>query len=447
MWYKIIVNDVNISREQGSLPSPDRGTPDRMKRHHIVMNVDFFDEIGLHGDSMGPEDVEELVGRCREAGVDAVFWRAAGLGVAGYPSRLLATNAWLAQADRAAVLARTPGARTRRPPQSGRFRTRSPLDATLARMDPVAVAREACRKAGLGFHVWLDLFDEQNGRFLIEHPECQVTGRDGVTRWPGLRSYANAAAVAERLAVIDELAAYEPDGFYFSTSCHSRHLEFPEPDDAFGFEPEVAEAYRRETGRDLASLATPEEAAVWHRIKGDAFTEFLRRAKALLRPAGMRLAVGTQFGAHTELACPYMSSSVKYRFETQWKRWIDEGIADALILGDYEWPWDRVPTWEPKGFQPPPGRQVADVLTPEYVAYAAGRVGLLLFSSWLSAYAQHHQGASAGTLDEAMRMRARTILETGADGICLHEAHTFEYYQGFDSIGEMRRTLDASARG
>jgi hypothetical protein len=69
-------------------------------------------------------------------------------------------------------------------------------------------------------------------------------------------------------------------------------------------------------------------------------------------------------------------------------------------------------------------------------------VGLLFFSSWLSAYAQHHQGASAGTLDEAMRMRARTILETGADGICLHEAHTFEYYHAFDTVRDMRRTLD-----
>ena len=43
-----------------------------------------------------------------------------------------------------------------------------------------------------------------------------------------------------------------------------------------------------------------------------------------------------------------------------------------------------------------------------------------------------------------MRMRARTVLETGADGICLHEAHTFEYYKGFDTVSEMRHTFDAA---
>ena len=417
-----------------------------MKRKTLVMNVDFFDEIGLHGDSMGPEDVVELIRQCKQTGVDAVFWRAAGLGVAGYPSKYHATGEWLAHADRSLVLSRTPEAKTNggKPPQSERYYKESPLDRTLARMDPIATARAAYREAGIGFHIWLDVFDEQNGRFLIEHPECQVTGRDGATRWPGLRSYANAAAVEERLAVIDELAAYRPDGFYFSTSCHSRHLAFPEPSDFFGFEPEVAETYRRETGRALKDVAAPRDIATWHRIKGDCFTEFLRRAKDRLRSDGMTLAVGTQFGPYTELTSPVFSTSVKYRFETQWKRWVDEGIADALILGDYEWTWDRVPPWEAKGIHPPAGRQVSDVLAPEYVAYVAGRAKLLFFSSWLSAYAQHHQGASAGNLEDAMRMRARTVLETGADGICLHEAHTFEYYKGFDTVSEMRHTFDAA---
>ena len=81
----------------------------------------------------------------------------------------------------------------------------------------------------------------------------------------------------------------------------------------------------------------------------------------------------------------------------------------------------------------------------EDVAYAAGRAELLIFSSWLSAYAQHHQGASAGNLEDAMRMRARTVLETGADGLCLHEAHTFEHYKGFDTVAEMRHTFDAGS--
>ncbi len=410
-----------------------------MSRKEIFVNVDFFDELTLHGESMGPEDVRELVRQCKEAGVDALNWRAAGLGVAGYHSKLLTSLEWLATADRSALIDRSPD---KTPLLNQRFSPDTPLDATLRRMDPMAEARDACREAGLGFHIWLDVFDEQNGRFLIENPECQVTGRDGITRWPGLRSYANEKAVEWMLAVVRELMEYEPDGFYFATSCHSRHLEFPEPDDFFGFEPEIAAAFERETGRNLLTIADAADYDIWHRIKGDFFTEFLRRAKATLKP-GMQLAVGTQFGPQTQFTCPVFSEDVKYRFETQWQRWIDEGIADALVLGDYEWTWDwGVPPWRPKGFEPPPGKQLSDILAPEYVTYADGRVKLRFFSSWLEAYAKQHQGASAANLADAMRMRSRTILETGVDGICLHEAHTFEFYDGFETIVEMRRTLD-----
>lgn len=317
------------------------------------------------------------------------------------------------------------------------------MSATLARMDPIATARDACRRHGIEFYIWLDVIDERRGNFLLEHPECLVIGRDGKAPWPGLRSYANAAAVENELAVIDELAAYRPDGMYMSLSCHTRHLNFPEQEDYFGFEVPVAEAYRRETGRDLFKIATPEDYETWHRIKGDFFTEFLRKAKQHLKPMNVRLMVGTQFGRYTNLTSPYFTGLVKYRFETQWKRWVDEGIADALVLGDYEWPWDRVPTWEPKQFNPPEGKQVADLCAPEYVKYIGDRAETFIFSSWLSAYAQHHKGASAANLVDAMRMRSRTVQETGVDGICLHEAWTFEKYKGFDTVVEMRKTLDA----
>ncbi len=425
----------------------ERPRSDSVMRKKLVMNVDFFDELDLHGESMGPENVEELVKQCKLAGVDRMCWRALGLGIPGYPSKLVKGVKWVTTADLSLSVARMSAAEreayAKRRAAGGSEYWEGRLTATLARMDPIATARDACRRHGIEFYIWLDLIDERMGSFLLGHPECLVLGRDGKTPWPGLRSYANAAAVENQLAVIDELAAYRPDGLYLSTSCHTRHLNFPEPDDFFGFEAPVAEAYRRETGRDLFAIATAEEYAIWHRIKGDFFTEFLRRAKQRMKPLNVRLMVGTQFGRYTNLTSPYFDGPVKYRFETQWKRWVDEGIADALVLGDYEWPWDRVPTWGPKGIKPPEGKQVADLCSPEYVQYIGGRAETFLFSSWLSAYAQHHKGASADNLEEAMRMRSRTLQETGVGGICLHEAWTFEKYKGFDTIHEMRKTLDA----
>lgn len=417
-----------------------------MKNKKLVMNVDFFDELDLHKDSMGPEDVEELVAKCKANGIDIMCWRANGLGTAGYPSQLVAGAKWAATADFSLSVARmSPGEQAdeaKRKKEGNREPWGGRLLATLARMDPIATARDACRRHGIEFYIWLDVIDERRNRFLLEHPECLVVGRDGKTPWPGLRSYANDLAVKNQLEVVDELVAYQPDGLYVSTSCHTRHLNFPEPDDFFGFEAPVADAYRHETGNDI--FADDFDTEIWHRIKGNFYTEFLRQVKQRLATIKGKLMVGTQFGPHTNLTSPYFLSSVKYRFETQWKRWVDEGIADSLVLGDYEWPWDRVPTWEPKNFNPPAGMQVADMEAPAYVKYINGRAETFFFSSWLSAYAQHHAGASAANLEDAMRMRSQTILKTGVDGICLHEAHTFEYYHGFDTITEMRKTLDAA---
>ncbi len=412
-----------------------------MSQHTIVMNVDYFDELSLHAEPMGPPEVETLVRQCADTGVNTIFWRAHGLGTAGYPSRLIASEEWTHQAEYPLVDARRktprPAASAKKKPREGKL-TRS-----LQRMDPIATARDACRRHGLRFFIWLDIQDEHHNRFLSEHPHCLVLGRDGKTVWPGLRSYANPEAVANQLAVVDELAAYRPDGMYLSLSCHSRHLKFPEPADFFGFEPGVADAYQRRTGKPLDPDNMDIEA--WHQAKGDGYTEFFRQVKQRLSAIGAELAIGTQFGPQTQLTTPFFSTHVPYRFATQWRRWMDEQIADILILGDYEWTWDRVPPWQAKSIDPPAGKQVADILTGDYVKYAAGRVKCLLFSSWLSAYAQGHEGASAATLAEAMAMRAETILATGADGICLHEAHTFEAYNGFDTITAMRRRLDAVA--
>ncbi len=418
-----------------------------MKRKIIVVNVDFFDELSLHGESMGPDDVENLVKQCKENGVDRVTWRAAGWGVAGYPTKVISTSESVDSTNFAQIAARLPeNERKHYEENRGKPRPESSLERTLKRMDPIATAKAACKRHGVEFYIWIDIIDERNSVFLNDHPECQVMGRDGKTPWPGLRSYANADAVANELELVDELLEYSPDGLYLSLSCHSRFLEFPEPADWFGFEEPIAQAYKAETGKSLFDISTTEEYDIWHRIKGDFFTEFLRKVKGRASAKNARIMVGTQFGKTTNLTCPYYEGDIEFRFETQWKRWVDEGIADALVLGDYEWPWDRVPTWIPKGFTPPPGKQVADMCAPEYVEYIDGRVEALIFSSWLSAYAQHHNGASAADLEGAMRMRTQTLIDTGLDGICLHEAHTFEYYDGFDTISEMRATLDNASK-
>jgi hypothetical protein len=150
--------------------------------------------------------------------------------------------------------------------------------------------------------------------------------------------------------------------------------------------------------------------------------------------------IGTQLGQHAILTSPVFSTRIPYRFATQWRTWIDEGIADALVLGDYEWPWDRVPIWEAKQMDWPARTYAADHEWRAYVQYSNGRAELYWFSSWLSAYAARHEGASSDSLAGAMKMRADTVMATPVDGICLHEAMTFENEpDGFATIAAMHR--------
>ncbi len=387
------------------------------KRRKICLTVDFFDELGLHKDGMRPEHVRRLVRTARKAGVDRIVWRVAGLGVAGYHTKRLTTLDWLAKADRSAICARTKDGKV---PQDDRYRPNSLLAKALQTMDPPAEAVKACRAEGLECYLWVDLFDEQNGRWLIEHPEGLVRSKAGKP-WPGLRNYANNDAMWAKIDDIAELFSwkYKADGLYLSMGCHARLLEIDEPDGDFG------------------------------KLPADRFNLLIRLISERVHKENMKLMVGAPLGNSIDFAVPYMSDNVKYRVELDWKRWIDEGWADSLVLGDYEWTWDAVPNWKAKGLDLAklvPGNEPADVFAPEYVDYAKGRVELLFFSSWLSAYAQHHKGASAADLPGAMKLRADTVLASGADGMLLHEAHTFEHYKGFCTIKAMRRRFDRANR-
>jgi hypothetical protein len=422
-----------------------------MPHKSIIMNVDYFDEVCIREKPFDAADVDALIQRCAESGVDTIFWRAIGLGVAGYSSRLLQPPDSLADCDMSSFLSRAHDDQKDSKANSKNFALQTQkresliawgkrIAASLQQMDPIAIARDACRRHGLAFYIWLDFFDEQLNRSLAEHPEWRVLGKDGITTFPGLRSYAVAEAVADQLRVIEELLQYHPNGLYLCTSCHNRHLHFPEPDDFFGFEEPVVTACKQK-GIDIRSESFDHEC--WHEVKGDFITDFFRRVKQLARSLGIKLAIGTQLGTHTILTSPVFSTHIPYRFTTQWKKWIDESIADILILGDYEWPWDHVPIWEAKGMNWPKSTFPADVEWKPYTEYAAGRAEFYWFSSWLSAYAAHHVGASTGSLAEAMQMRARTLGATPVNGICLHEAMTFEREEtGFQTVAEMRRYLD-----
>ena len=380
----------------------------------IWVNVDFCDEIRNRwerfGRGMVAEDVTNIVRNCRRAGVDGIYLRSAPLGIVFHKSKV----AWdiegaVAKGQHSAsVVARRVEGRP-----NGRL---NPLlvdsfRATVKSLpDSMGTFVAVCRQEGLKISFWIDIHDEMFSKFTTEHPECLVKTPEGRT-FPALRDYGNETAVRDKLAELEEYFRFRPDGFYFSTSCHARHMRIDEPDEAFGMLP------------------------------AEKFTDFLRRAKALMRPHGLTLTMGTACGGSLAFCSPHFSPHAKYRIGHDWKTWVDEGIADALVVADYERFNRRCDNfWRAKGIVPDGVNDPAERFVPEFTGYVKGRVPLY--------YHIRLPGKTPRELKEALDTDGATVLRLGLDGANLHELMIIENRDGgFGMVSDMRRLFDGKTKG
>ena len=378
----------------------------------IYINIDFYDEMlrvwrleGKRGTE--PADVTNLVQRCRDAGADGVNWRVASLGVACHPAENIGDIEYaLAKAQFSPDVARRHWGG-----QTNALRVadgmRDVYRATMRTMpDSLDVAVRTCRALGVKINFWIDLHDELFGKFVTEHPECLVRTKQGTTM-PGVRDYGCETAVKSKLAELAELFKYRPDGFYFCPSCHSRHLHYEEPDEAFG------------------------------QLEAAKFTDFLRRAKASFKQYGFTLTMGVASGKTLDFCSPHFSPHVKYRIGHDWRTWVDEGIVDALVVADYE-RFNRGCDgfWRAKGVEPDGIHDPAEKFLPEYTAYVKGRVPLYYYVNMPGT--RRKPGIA-----EVMRDDTSAVLSFGLDGAVLHEAASFESYSdGFGPVVEMRRRFN-----
>lgn len=366
----------------------------------VYVTVDFLDECGMaaHQPFMAEKDIREMVVKYRNAGVKGLVWRVASLGIAGYLTDRMTQITNATEIDRSHM-------QKRKNDFSKHFLWPEPYmktwERTMKETDVYTTVVRVCHEEGLELYFWVDLFDEMYGKFLSAHPECLVQTKDGAN-FPGLRDYANPTAVREKLDEIAELYRYRPDGLYLSSSCHARHLNFPEPDGAFGTLPAAK------------------------------FTEFLRALKSECSPHGIKLMVMAPFGGSLNFCSPYFSNHVKYRVETDWKTWIDEGIADSLILADYCLQWRQDGIWASKGLKDArPGHYGFDVFAPEFVDYNRGRAKLYFFN-----------GLELKTHPAAIARSTYEVRKFGLDGQLVHESMLMENNPAdVEALKESRRRM------
>jgi|GEM_PF-7065710 len=401
-------------------------------KRNTIVTIDFFDEVWVRKRPVNARDIEDLLARIKDCGAEGVAWRLTFLGQAAFRSRVLSPP-FLDLDDFHFTLntMKQRGMKNGFPEEESERRNLVEwLQATLAGIDPLAVASEACRKLGLKFIPWYDIFDGwQAGSYntlLHERPELCWTDRSGTKHLRGVASYAFPETVDQVVRVVEECNAYQPDGFYLCCSCHSTHLaEHPEAlRDGFGFELPVIERCVRETGKDPRHEKV--DIAVLDRIRGEFMTEFFAKVRQALRPAA-DLHLPLQMHANLVKTSPYWDGPAAVRYYQDYRTWVDKGIAQGLVLGDFECLFDWRPNWVVKGGLPRrpedslPVDQL-DVLLPDL---PWDKCRIYFFSGWIR---------TRQIINNRLNVMAEACRKHTQAGGWIHEAASIETVDAWDIL-------------
>jgi len=405
-------------------------------RPELIVDIDVNDEVWLRPSPMTEKDVDTLVGQLSNNGCTTLLIRAGCLGLLPYRTSLSYPMTFDADHARAHPCNDIPDIEAyiaQRIPWTEKYA------GVIEAFNPPEAFIRAGHARGMKVLCWLDLFDDgfpgYRSKFLEENPYCQWTAKDG-SYFHGLTSYAWPEARAFRIAQAGELLDWGADGIHCSTSAHSRHLHIPREEDGFGYEAPIAEAFLKKHGVDIRTAQEFDREA-WHDIKGEAMVELYRDLGALCHERGKPLWIGLQLGRYTNFAVdPHFGTNVAARYTNHWKTLVDEGIADAFILGDFEIVAspDHAYWTAKKDIVRNEGEDLYAWAARTYQPHCKDRTKLFLFSEWLP-------GEAKG-LAERMRFFADKTRTHGFDGIDVHEAWNFEAAEGNMAVlGEFSQWL------
>jgi hypothetical protein len=281
------------------------------QRFEVAAWVDHFDFSSTF-DTEKPAGLAQILDHVRETGATTILWRNCAGSTMRYPSRVESHHNG-SQLDKRRILdARHPAGW---------------VHYGDARPDIVATMVRLCRERGLrpGIH-WP--FEETHwavwtiGEFNLEHP--QYWGRDVQGQpWWGRVSLAYEPVIEHKLALVDELVGRGIEVLFLDfwrTGAWTPAQEYVEP---------VVAAYRQQHGTSPPADAKDPR---WCRHVAQYVTAYLRRLRAHLKTGcrPVELVVGIPGIA------PHSDTPMLER-AADWRRWVDEGLIDTLVIGDVNW--------------------------------------------------------------------------------------------------------------
>jgi hypothetical protein len=423
-FFIYVILPIGCSKDQPFIEkseSKNKISNDTVDSPELIVDVDINSEVLIRPEPMTEKDVETLVEQLHQNGCTTLLIRAGFLGLLPYRTQLsypmvfdedharIHQCQWMGDINAFIEL---------RLAWSERYAE------VIQAIDPIKAFIDAAHSQGMKAIVWIDIFDNffpgYRSKFLEANPHCQWTARDGITRFRGLVSYAWPEARAFVVAQAQELLVMGADGIHCSTSAHCRHLPNSHKIDFYGYEQPVVDAFKERYGIDLRTVDAFDKEA-WHDLKGEFMVSLYHELAQLCHNQDRELWIGLQMGRYTQFTVdPHFSTHAVARYTNLWEQLVDEGIADAFILGDYEQTSDPAGAyWSlKKDIVKEEGEDLYQWAARHYQTHCSGKTRLYLFSEWLP--------SSLEALEQRLMMFAEVTRRNGFDGIDVHEAMNFE---------------------
>ncbi len=207
------------------------------------------------------------------------------------------------------------------------------LDDEGAEIRGVTASGAGCWLASrVDFRQWGLIFDWGWGRSLCTLDEANTNGHKGIIAFARGKNPTLPTALCETeprvqtfwLDNIREMINAGVDGVDFREENHSTHTDEPE---AYGYNPVVLEQCR--PGMILASEVA--------RVRGDAYTVFLNRARGLLADSGRKMRYHLNMDWFRPDPPPGRALAFPANIRFDWRRWIKDGLLDEAVLRSYHY--------------------------------------------------------------------------------------------------------------
>lgn len=403
----------------------------------LSIHWDYYDQVWRHGGVYGREQMRRLCDDAKAAGVTSLNFRVEGAGMSWVPTR---TRPVFKQYEPGrcvefADFSRVPVSSVA---EQERVRVADIFSQTYQEVgDPLAVACEAAKEAGLKLNIYICPLDQYwpgvPDSIVEEHPERCIVSRDGKHRLavPSLAYEANRRWLLDYYREIFERDFADVIVYSGSHAWYSYPLDVP--DDFFGFEEPAVADYYSKTGIDV--LKEDFNIDDYYRHYGTYWTALLRELAGMQRERGHRLIVGMDMGPwQVYLPARCGGPRCSWRVRNDWQTWTGWGNVDLCVghqvnMWEYEgWPGNQLPYMPGEPGRPPC----------EYLDEVFGEPDARTFSVW-SFLTLHKDRA-----DREIPMAFDGTRRLDYDGLMIREAMDFEFDLGWDVIRDQVGSLNGS---